>query len=136
MARGHYTFEEVKDWTREQWYFIFHYQELAIAKQEDFFTNALGVLWDAKSLRAQQSGKIAKVKEKLFIPLSLAVNPDLLDFVYKQFGISSGQAGPDGSTSGQAYIGGGSYRPKSGEVVKSMSDMSKNEFLKKVGLYR
>jgi hypothetical protein len=133
MARGGYTFAEVKDWTREQWYFIFHYQELAISQQEDFLTSAMGVLWDRKSLASRKSGEAGKPRDKLLVPLSLAIKPDLLDFVYRQFGMGGTPSGKGGG-GGQPYIGGGSYKPKKGEVVLSMADMPKDEFLKKVGM--
>ena len=140
MARGHYTFEDVKDWTREQWYFLFHYQEMDVVRQEEFLTNALGVLWDAKKMREQSASGpegTSVNKDKLFIPLSLAVNPEILSFVNKQFGIASSSSEKgSGVTDGPSYIAGGSYKPKSGEVVKSMADMPKEEFLKTVGMHR
>jgi hypothetical protein len=114
--------------------FLYHYQELAIKEQQQYLSSILGVVWDKATLVKQMTagGDDSAKKEslnKLFIPLALAVNPEVLDFVKSQFGMATGSN--EGTTS--TYIAGGEYVPKKNEVIRPMSDLSKEEFMKLLG---
>ena len=95
---------------------------------EEFITQALGVVWDKKDIiEKPNSQKDSKIdRDKLFIPLSVAINPEIMDFVKKQFNVQ-------GKSKGPAYVGGGTYMPKPNEVISPMDDLSKEEFLKLLG---
>ena len=136
MARGGYTFDQIRQMTQLEVLYLYYYQELAIKEQQQYLTNILGVIWTKDTLIRQttsegNSSEPVKPMEELFIPLSLAINPDVLDFVKNQFGMVKGATAP-GQTN-KAYIGGGEYIPKKGEVIKSMADMSKEDFMKLLG---
>lgn len=133
MARGHYTFAQMREMTDIEIMFLYHYQELAIKEQQQYLTSILGVVWDKATLMKQMTpsseGDAKQSSDELFIPLSLAVNPEVLDFVKSQFGLAKG-----GSDANKApYIGGGDYVPKKNEVIRSMSELSKEEFMKLLG---
>lgn len=115
--------------------YLYHYQELAIKEQQQYLTNILGVIWDKKTLLTQStpdSTEEAAPVNELFIPLSLAINPDVLDFVRGQFGLSKGGK-PIKDDNKNAYIGGGEYNLKTNEVVHSMADLSKDDFMMMLG---
>jgi len=124
MARGNYTFDEIRKMSDIELLFLQHYQEIIKKEQEEFFINSLGIVWDKKSFEEKlETG--GKSIEKLFIPLSVAVNPDILDYVKKQFNISK-----KGKSS---IVGGGDYLPKPGEEIISMGELSKEEFMQLIG---
>lgn len=129
MARGGYTFAEMRQMDSTEILFLLHYQNLAQKEQQEFISSALGIVWNKKDMveHVNESGNSSsKPLEKLFIPLSVAVNPDILDYVKKQFKVSDKKRGP-------VFIGGGEYMPKGNEVVNSMEDLSKEDFLKLIG---
>ena len=124
MARGGYTFEQMKQMNETEILFLYHYQNLLQKEQQEFISTALGIVWDKSSLaKSTESG--SGDFNKLFIPLSVAINPDILDYVKKQFKVSD--------KGKSAFIGGGEYMPKANEVVSSMEELSKDDFLKLVG---
>ena len=124
MARGNYTFEEIRKMSDIELLFLQHYQELIKKEQEEFFISSLGIVWDKKSFE-EKLEKDNKPIEKLFIPLSVAVNPDILDYVKKQFNVSK--------IGKSTMIGGGEYMPRPGEEIISMGELSKDEFMKLIG---
>ena len=126
MARGGYTFEQIKQMDNTQLLYLHHYQLLLQKDQQEFLSTALGIVWDKKSLVEKTENDSSKPIEKLFIPLSVAVNPDILDYVKAQFKMTTSAKGP-------VFIGGGEYTPKPHEVVTSMSDLSKEDFMKLMG---
>ena len=128
MARGGYTFEQMQQMDIVEILFLHHYQELNKNMYEEFITQALGVVWDKKDIiEKPNSQKDSKIdRDKLFIPLSVAINPEIMDFVKKQFNVQ-------GKSKGPAYVGGGTYMPKPNEVISPMDDLSKEEFLKLLG---
>lgn len=143
MARGHYTFEQIRAMSSLEIYYLYHYQELALKEQQQYLSNILGVVWDREVLLRQMgsgsgggSGKSSEPLRELFIPLSVAIAPNVMDFVKEQFGIDgSGSAGVDGAEK-NPYIAGGEYIPKKGEVIRSMSSLSKEEFMQFLGRKR
>lgn len=125
MARGGYTFEDIRKMSDVELLFLKHYQEVIKKEQEEFLVSSLGIVWDKKSFEDKMD-KGDKPIEKLFIPLSVAVNPEVLDYVRKQFKLGKGGGKPP-------LIGGGDYIPKQGEEVVSMGDLSKEDFLRLIG---
>ena len=137
MARGGYTPDDIRKMDELEILFIFHHQELAIYEQQDFLTNVLGVVWDKNNLvesLKETKTKTRKALEKIFIPLSLAINPDVMDFVQAQFGLGgkAGKVSSDGVI-GNPFIAGGEYMPKPGDVIMSMDHMSKEDFMSLIG---
>jgi len=130
MARGNYTFEQIQQMDTMQIYFLHHYQEVVKNEEQGYLASALGIIWD-KEILTEKLTSSSKPLEKLFIPLSVAINPDILDYVKKQFNMSSSK-----KSSGPAYIGGGDYMPKSNEVINSLGDMSKDDFMRMIGKRR
>lgn len=126
MARGGYTFDQIRQMDDVEIMFLYHYQNLLQKEQQEFMSTALGIIWDKKDM-IKSMGSDDGAVDKLFIPLSVAVNPDILDYVKKQFKIS------DKKSKKPAFIGGGEYMPKANEVVSSMEELSKEEFMKLVG---
>jgi len=104
--------------------FLNHYQELNMKEQQKFITDVLGVVFDAKSFedRSEYQGRS---KDSVLIPLSMAINPKILEWAKEHFQSGGGTKNP--------HIAGGTYQPAPGEVVKSMADMSKEDFLQMVG---
>ena len=128
MARGGYTFDQIKQMSNIELWFLHHYQELVKKEQQEFIVDSLGIVWDKSSFKDKlDTGK--KQIEKLFIPLSVAINPDLLTYVKKQFNIADSSQ----KSKGPAYIGGGEYMPKTNEVVNSLGDLSKDDFMQMIG---
>jgi len=125
MARGGYSFDQIKEMDTTQIQFLHHYQDLVQNEWQQFITNALGLVWDRKTFmdRVVDTDSNKEPLEKIFIPLSLAINPDLLDYVKSQFKI----------TGKGSLIAGGDYKVKPNEVVKPMSELSKTDFLKMLG---
>jgi hypothetical protein len=134
MARGGYTFEQIRQMSQMEVMFLYYYQDLAIKEQQKYLTNILGIIWNRNTLVQQTSESSGESKpiNELFIPLSLAINPEVLDFIKTQFGMGKDGVAPGGEVN-KAYIGGGEYQPKKGEVIKSMSEMSKEDFMKLLG---
>lgn len=132
MARGGYTFDDIRQMSTSEITFLYHYQRLVVQEQQQFLVSTLGVVWDRESVSqvSAESGSNstpAAPLTKLFIPLSLAINPDVADFVKSQFGVS-------GASPGKApYIAGGDYIPKSNENIVSMGELSRDEFLEMIG---
>lgn len=110
--------------------FLNHYQTMVQTEQQEFITTALGLVWEKKDFTTKvvdTGGGKNKSIEKLFIPLSVATNPDILDFVRKEFGLQGG------AKTAVPLIGGGDYLPKPNEVITSMGDLSKDEFMRLIG---
>ena len=127
MSRGGYTFEQIRQMSETEILFLYHYQELLRQQDQEFLTNALGVIWEKENLVGKLESDNQKI-EKLFIPLSVAINPEILDYVKKQFNL-----GGKSKATGPAYVGGGEYMPKPNEEIKPMSDLSKDEFMRLIG---
>ena len=136
MARGNYTFEDLNSWSAEQLYFIYHYQELQIRQQQEFFSSSMGIMWDKNQMIAMaansEGDSTGKKPDKVFVPLSAAINPQIIDFVRGLFGLGGKSSdGPSGESNN--YIAGGDYIPKANEKIVSMSKLSKRDFLALLG---
>jgi len=131
MARGGYTPEEIRNMTELEIQFLSHYQVLLETDHQKFWTDCLGVIWEADEFNKpkpveSQSDNVRP--NRLFIPLLQGINPDILTVVKENFGLSK-----EGKKR-QAFVGGGDYIPKAGENIVSMASLSKDEFKKKMGV--
>lgn len=129
MARGGYTFDQIKQMDNLELSFVDHYQELQESKFLDRLGFILGVNWDPEqiqALAAAPSGGAGGGESAagIFIPLSVAINPQIVEYIKKN-------AGRVGSQSN--YIAGGEYAPAANEQVRSTSELSKDEFLALLG---
>lgn len=124
MARGGYTPQEIRQMSDEEILFIYHYQLKAEHERVDLIGRMLGTTWDLEEILANRKSSDGAVNNKLLIPLTVAVNPKIMEYVHKQ---------ADNVNIQQAYIGGGEYQVKKGEKIKSMGELSKDEFLKMIG---
>ena len=112
--------------------FLSHYQGLVESENQKFITDVLGVLWDAEEFKQSEHTDGAggsQFPDKLFIPLSMAINSELITSVKEAMGITKGK----GKASKAPFIGGGDHMPKKGEVYKSMGDLSKEDFKQMIG---
>lgn len=124
MARGGYTVRDLIDMTDEQISFIYHYQNLVEQKREDFLASALGVMWSKEDFKKGEGS--GPPPDKVFLPLSVALNPNVSSYVSGLFGMS-GTSGEKASAPPEGY------RPEEGEEVVSMSSLDKDSFLKMIG---
>lgn len=123
MARGNYKAKDLLEMSDEEISFIYHYQNLVEQKREQFITSILGVMWSKEDFEAGQSSAIP---ERIMLPLSLAVNPNVASYVKSIFD------GGGNKSSGSSSVPEG-YRPATGEEVVSTGSLSKEDFLKLVG---
>lgn len=130
MVRGGYTFDEIRRMSNEELLFLNHYQNIVEEEKQKFWTDSLGIIWDAeefKKPKATTVGGYGKKPDKLFIPLSMAVNPEVVTMVKENLGMIDGKSGS------VPYVGGGEFVPKGNVVVNDMSHLSKDEFKKMIG---
>jgi len=123
MARGNYTFEDIQLMTADELLFLNHYQEVQLKEQQKFLTDILGVVFDAKTFEDRSEFE-GRSKDTVLIPLSMAINPKILEWAKEHFGKGTEKV---------PHIAGGTYQPAEGEQVKSMADMSKEDFLQMIG---
>jgi len=104
-------------------FYLWHYQNLSDKAQFDELSRLLGVVWDLSKMTAESTdATVTTDNSKLFIPLTVAINPKILEFV-------RGKSKPTASV-----IGGGEFVPAAGEKVVPMSEMPKEQFLAMVGV--
>lgn len=106
---------------------MLHYTAYWLAKKEsDWFErlgHLLGTEWSREQVERLVNPKQgATVPDKMFLPLSLAINPDLTEWLKQIFKVGQGQ-----------HIGGGEYVPGAGESVEELGDLSKDEWMKWIG---
>jgi hypothetical protein len=90
----------------------------------DSITSMLGVFWDLNKYKESHDTTTAESTGTLFIPLSVAINPKILDYVKEE-------AGKIGKNINSIIAGG--YVPKKNEIVRPMSDIPKDKFLSIIG---
>ena len=106
---------------------LLHYTAYWLAKREaDWFEklgNLLGTTWTREQVeKLVSTKKSAVIPGSVFLPLSLAVNPDLTDWLKQMFRVGQGQ-----------QIGGGEYVPGAGEEVQELGDLPKDEWMQWIG---
>ena len=123
MARGGYTFADVKDMSAVEIRYLYHYQNMVEKSRFDELGAMLGVIWNLEEQKAAAAASAdAPPPKTMFIPLSVAINPKILDMVYKKSGAES------------STVGGADFKPpEENAVVKPMGDMSKDDFLRMLG---
>ncbi len=124
MARGGYRVKDLLDMTDEEISFIYHYQNLVEEKREDFVSTALGVVWSKEDFAKKDASGGGPPPDKIFLPLSIALNPNVSSYVGELFGNSTGgkkSPVPEG------------YQAAEGEEIVSMESLDKDAFLKMIG---
>jgi len=119
--------------------FIYHYQSKVEKDFVDKIAITLGVLWDLDAMRESRKYQSSTdtPPDKVFIPLSVSFNPGIIQTVEEIAGIESDDGEKKGvKAKGKTLIGGGEYIPKSGEVIKSVASLSKDEFFSLIGKKR
>lgn len=100
MAKGGYTWREVREMSELQLSFVDHYQQ----KQEiDFvekIATILGLSWDLDFLDKVQAGT-PEPTSRIFLPLSLVIDPELVEKLRKR---RSGSTVQDDSGGGQKVM--------------------------------
>lgn len=109
--------------------FIDHYQQMQEMSFLDRLGFILGVNWDIQQIQALAAsgsggGGAKSGNEGIFIPLSVAINPQIVEYIKKN-------AGQVAATSN--FVAGGEYMPQSGEQIRSMSELNKDDFLAMIG---
>lgn len=117
-ARGGYTLKQIAEMGREEILFIHYHQELLAQEQMKLLLTSLGVLWNRDDVGKADSRNEDEMSE-ILIPLALSINPKIMDFIKKQ-----------PKKTGQRSLSDGT--PIEGEV-RSMGDLSKEDFYKMIG---
>jgi len=100
----------------EEIVFINHYQDLIAKSQQKFLADVLGVMFSAKILEERHEGEYSR--EEVLIPLSVILNPKITEIAKEHF---------KGLGKGRPVIEG--YQPKENEQIRSMAELSKEDFL-------
>lgn len=82
----------------------------------DLAMRMLGVVWSREAVAKMADEKSAPPDE-VFLPLSLAINPELSEQLREMFRVGKG-----------AFIGGGEYLPQPGEQVVNLGDVPIDHF--------
>lgn len=132
MARGGYTPFEIREMEGEDLLFLDYYQSQLERERMKDLAYILGCRWTAEDLVRMSDSADKKSDEPftsdaLFIPLALAVNPELSEYLAKK-----GKS-VNNPNAAQAHIGGGSASVEKNSVVKSFGQLSKEDFLNMVG---
>jgi hypothetical protein len=126
MATGGYTPAEIREMSALEMMLIRHYQE---KEQSDFLDRLgtyLGVLWDLDVLKADAASKGAATRpNRIFTPLTMVINPQILDLVKGQKSVSVDYKQP--------FIGGGEYIPRAGQKIASVGELSREDFYTLLG---
>lgn len=128
MARGGYTPRQIKEMTEEEIYFISHYQNKVEKDRMETLLEYLGVIWDLSEDKVEVSSAIQQNSNKLIIPLSVAINPDIIDHVRDKMKNRS----KGGKTKGKIVKMTSDGSTIEGEAA-SVGELSKEEFFKLMG---
>jgi len=100
--------------------FTAHWLQKYEDEKHDKVVKLLGVYWTRKEIEEMSKRKDkATAPMEAFIPLALAINPDLMEGLEKMFRVTKG-----------GFIGGGEYQTNTGEDVVNLGDMAPEDFLK------
>lgn len=127
MARGGYTPSEIREMSDSELYFIHHYQTLRDKKLIDALGKMLGVVWDINEIQAAENTDEDVYSDTITFPLAMVINPKIVEIVKKQKPKAKGRA-----STGSKFIAAGEYIPKPNENIRSMGDLSKEEFYKMI----
>lgn len=129
MARGNYTPDEIKRMSDLDVAFLSHYQNLVEEQRQKFWTDALGVIWHRDEFlnKSVEGPQVKMIKDSMFVPLSLVIEPNLMDRIRENFGLTK-----EGRKRAP-HIAGGEYVPKTGESIQTMEHLTKEDFKKMFG---
>lgn len=128
MARGNYTPDEIKRMSDIDIAYISHYQNLVEEQRQKFWTDALGIIWNKADLNTNNDRPTVKVaKDTMFVPLSLVIEPNLMERIRENFGLTK-----EGKKRAP-HVGGGEYIPGANENIQSVENLSKEEFKRMFG---
>jgi len=127
MARGGYTVSDINSMSEEEIAFIYHYQDLAIEKQHSYLASILGVVWTRDDVTPAVGKGSSVPPDKILVPLSMAINPNVVSYVSSVFGIGGTEKKETSSSSVEGYT------PSSNEKIVSTEGMGKEEFMKLIG---
>lgn len=128
IARGGYTFSQVKEMSREEIAYIHYHQTLVDEKQMRTLLKALGVVWDKSDfLRSSSEAESSEdVAPDIYIPLAMTINPNLHKFVSEKSTKST-------SNTVSKHYGDGELIESNLGKVRSMAELSKEDFYKMIG---
>lgn len=110
--------------------FAFHWLSKVDDDTWERLSSHLGTVWDREELMALQDStpRSGKPQNKVFVPLSLSINPDLPDAILgkKKSGDSVSPEGEPRSSGDGLHTG--MALPEGDEVV-NMGELPKNEFI-------
>lgn len=122
MARVGYTPDQVRRMSTEELLLVDHHKSQQEVEFLERIGKFLGVLWDHEELEAATSGGSQDgLVDRSLVPLSLVINPKLLENLKKQ------------AVKKSTYIAGGEFVPSPNMEVVSMEHMSKEQFAKIIG---
>lgn len=96
--------------------FTVHWLQKREGEVVDLAMRLLGTSWSREDVQKMMDNKAAPPDE-VFLPLSMAVNPELGEQLREMFRVGKG-----------AYIGGGEYLPQPGEQVVNLGDLPVDRF--------
>lgn len=105
---------------------IRHYQEKEKIEFMDRLGTYLGVLWDIEALNNKSTNESgpAYSNGKIFTPLTMVINPKILELIQGQSG--SGEEK-------KPFIGGGEFIPTKGQKIISVGSLSREDFYNLLG---
>lgn len=127
IARGGYTFSEITAMSKEERMFIHYHQNLSEQNQMRTLLKALGVVWEKSDfLRSSSDSESSEsYSSDVYIPLAMTINPNIHKFV------SDSAKKSVGSTS--RNDGSGQALPSNLGKIRSMAELSKEDFYKLIG---
>ena len=124
-ARGGYTLEQISHMDYAEILYIHYHQDLVEQQRYQQLFKALGVLWNKEDL-ARPIDPDMPESDDVFVPLSMVINPKILDIVKADKG--SRKKGESVKMLSDGTPIDGTLGP-----VKSMGDLSKEEFFRLIG---
>ena len=124
MARGGYTFKEIAEMSEEEVQFLDHYQKKVEEGRWEYLNSMLGVEWDLEHYSKPAATGVGESR-KMFIPLSVAINPKIMEHVKEE-----------AKKYKNIFIGGGEFKPEKNVEIRSSGELSKEDFFKLIGVGR
>ena len=128
IARGGYTFSQIKEMSREEIAYIHYHQTLVEEKQMRTLLKALGVVWEKSDFLRNTSDveSSESVASDIYIPLAMTINPNLHKFVSETAKKSTSSTTPK-------HYGDGELIENNLGKVRSMAELSKEDFYRMIG---